>query len=84
MYSMREKGGCYGFMEQEYAQVAVDMEDHSFIKHIRDHTGLIPRYEKATGNKVSPLDAVFTGDFYSEKVFRFWRSLGFAQLFAWF
>lgn len=71
-------------MQQEYAQGAVDMEDQSFIEHIRDHTGLIPRYEKAIGNKVSTQDAEFTDDFYSEKVFRFWRSLRFAQLCGWF
>ncbi|MDA8732746.1 hypothetical protein N9M28_05460 [Luminiphilus sp.] len=50
-------------MQQEYAQGAVDIEHQSLVKHIREHTALIPRYEKATGNKVSTHDAEFTDDF---------------------
>ena len=50
-------------MQKEQALGTVDIDDQSFLKHIRDHTDLISRYESAKGKRVSVHDEELTGDF---------------------
>lgn len=50
-------------MQKEQSLGTVDIDDQSFLKHIRDHTDLISRYESAKGKRVSVHDEELTGDF---------------------